>query len=277
VAQPTAPHDPKFLPLILPDAGEAGMLRPFFHYRRIGIAGRCPSQLFVYPSTDPDRRAGSFWLVAELFAALTSRNDPWVRERTRLLFDGAFNYVVATLGLERVRLADIGCGSARISIALCRAASAKYGTTFDLTLVDVVRTAKSIRTAFFRNLQAFGNLSFRHENFPDWIAKAVANGGCFDVAMMLRVCDVFNRFTIEALPRATVRAMLHGAGYRSTLSADVADPAKLIEAGSIYKIHHRLARSRHGDGTLLRQFSLSDYFKGIRQLWKVRRAARMKP
>ena len=102
VAQPTAPHDPKFLPLILPYATDAGILQPFFHYRRIGIIGKYPAQLFIYPSTDSDCRAGSFWLVAELFAALTSRTDPWVRERTRLLFDGAFGYLVATLGLERV-------------------------------------------------------------------------------------------------------------------------------------------------------------------------------
>ncbi|MGA2030922.1 MAG: hypothetical protein ABSG68_01590, partial [Thermoguttaceae bacterium] len=83
VALPKAPEDPKFLPLVCPPDSLAEDSRLFCHYRRIGILGGRRAQLFVYPPVDARDRSSSYRLIAELFASLTPKNDPWVQERIR--------------------------------------------------------------------------------------------------------------------------------------------------------------------------------------------------
>lgn len=164
VALPKAPEDPKFLPLICPSGSSPESSQLFCRYRRIGMLGHRRAQLFVYPPVDARYRSSSYRLIAELFASLTPKNDPWVHERVHLLFDGVFADLVAPLQGNRIQLLDVACGTARTTMGLCRKAFAKYGTSFDLTLVDVVRGARSVATTFYRHPRAFGNIVFRHES-----------------------------------------------------------------------------------------------------------------
>ncbi len=267
VAIPTLPEDPKFLPLICTSSRERVNCELFCHYRRIGIAEVKGAQLFLYPSVEADHRSSSFWLITELLAALTSKNDPWVQKRTRLLFDGAFAELAELWGQKRVQLLDVACGSARVTMGLCRKAFARFGTSFNMTLVDLLRGAASIATAFHRNPRIFRSVVFRHESFYEWIDKNAANESArFDLVLMLRICDVFGSFQIQELSHREASALIRREKGDSCLDIDVTSPAKLIEQNKIEKLHHRLWRSRYKGGMIFHQFSLSDYFLGIKAL-----------
>ena len=264
IALPKAPENPKFLPLICPPGGSPGSSDLFCHYRRIGISEGHQAELFVYPPTEARYRSSSYWLIGELFASLTPKNDPWVRLRTRLLFDGVFAELVAPLARRRIRLLDVACGSAKTTMALCRKAFAKYGTSFDLTLVDVVRGATSIANAFYRHPRVFDNVVFRHESFFDWIGKVSGDPSLhFDVVLMLRVCDVFGSFRIEELSWHEAAALLRRDRTGLRLDPDVTRTAKLLEENKLDRVQHRLWRSAFRRGTVFHQFSLSDYFGAI--------------
>jgi len=265
MALPKAPEDPKFLPLICPPRSSADSSRLFCHYRRIGILGGHRAQLFVYPPVDARDRSASYRLIAELFASLTPKNDPWVQERIRLLFDSVFAGLVAPLRGSRLQLLDVACGTARTTMGLCRKAFAKYGTSFDLTLVDVVRGAESIATTFYRHPRAFGNVVFRHESLFDWIdAISGSPANRFDLVLMLRICDVFGCFQIEELSCRQARALIRRERGQSSVDADTTDPARLIEENRLGKLHDRLWRSPFRNGMVFHQFSLSDYFRAVK-------------
>ena len=104
-------------------------------------------QLFVYPPAEVVNRPLSHALIGQLFACLTPRSDPWIRERSQSLFDGVFAPLVAGSASPRLHLLDMACGSAKVTMTLCRKASAAHRKLFDLTLVDVVRGSKSIANA----------------------------------------------------------------------------------------------------------------------------------
>jgi len=263
VALPKAPEAPKFLPLICLPSSPAYSARLFCHYRRIGILGGHRAQLFVYPPVDARDRSSSYRLIAELFASLTPRNDPWVQERIRLLFDGVFADLVAPLQDNRIQLLDVACGTARTTMGLCRRAFAKYGTSFDLTLVDVVRGARSIGTTFYRHPRAFGNIVFRHESLFEWIDGISGSPARFDLVLMLRICDVFSRFQIEELSCREARALIRRERGQSSVDSDTSDPARLIEENRLDKLHDRLWRSPFRNGMVFHQFSLSDYYRAI--------------
>jgi hypothetical protein len=182
-----------------------------------------------------------------------------------LLFDGVFADLVAPVQGKRIQLLDVACGTARTTMGLCRKAFAKYGTSFDLTLVDIVRGARSIATTVYRNPRAFGNVVFRHESLFDWIDGI---GGSmvsrFDLVLMLRICDVFSRFQIEALSCREARALIRRERGQSSVGMDTTQPARLIEENRLDRLHHRLWRSPFRNGMVFHQFSLSDYFRAIK-------------
>jgi hypothetical protein len=219
----------------------------------------------VYPPADARYRSSSYWLIAELFASLTSKSDPWVQERARLLFDGVFAELVAPLEGNRIRLLDMACGSAKTTMALSRKAFAKYGTSFDLTLIDVVRGAASIATAFHRNPWVFGNVLFRHESLFDWIDKVGSSSSChFDLVLMLRICDVFSRFQIEEVSYREARTLIRRERDKFSVDMSMIHPARLIEENRLDGLHHRLWRTPFRNGMIFHQFSLSDYFGAIK-------------
>ena len=98
-----------------------------------------------------------------------------------------FAPLVARSASPRLHLLDMACGSAKITMTLCRKASAVHQKSFDLTLVDVVRGNKSIANAFYRNPRVFGNVVFRRESMFDWVDKNADNPNMrFDVALLLQ-------------------------------------------------------------------------------------------
>ena len=169
LANPHAPENPKYLPLICPcgTSPEANSL--YWHYRRIPLMRTDGIQLFVYPPAEVCNRPLSHALIGQLFACLTPRNDPWIRERSQSLYDGVFASLVARSASPRLHLLDMACGSAKITMTLCRKAFAAHRRSFDLTLVDVVRGNKAIANAFYRNPRVFGNVVFRRESLFEWV------------------------------------------------------------------------------------------------------------
>jgi hypothetical protein len=85
----------------------------------------------------------------------------------------------------------------------------------------------------------------------------------FDMALMLRICDVFSSFHIETVPFHEVSGMYRRKENDCPLETDVLQPGKLMGDQRLNKIDHSIKRLTIRGGTAFRQFSLSDYFKAI--------------
>jgi hypothetical protein len=264
LARPDAPENPKYLPLTCPYGHTPETEVLYWHYRRIPLMRTGGVQLFVYPPTEVCNRPLSHALIGQLFACLTPRSDPWIRERSQSLYDGVFASLVARSRSPRLRLLDMACGTAKITMTLCRKAFADHHKSFDLTLVDVIRGNRSIANAFYRNPKVFGNVLFRRDSLFEWVDKNSDESRMrFDVALLLRACDLFSRFSIERLSYREANALIAQDKTCHVLDAQALRPAKLIESNDVSKIEHGIGRFTVKNGWSFRQFSLSDYFKAI--------------
>ena len=264
LARPHAPENPKYLPLICPCGNSPGAGALYWHYRRISLVRTGGIQLFVYPPAEVCNRPLSHALIGQLFACLTSRSDPWIRERSQSLFEGVFAPLVARSTSPRLHLLDMACGSAKITMTLCRKAFAAHRKSFDLTLVDVVRRSNSIANAFYRNPRVFGNVVFRRESLFDWVDKNAGRPQMrFDVALLLRACNLFSRFSIETMSYREANALIGENTTCDPLDPQVLRPVELIQDNSLGRIQHGMGRFTFKNGWVFRQFSSSDYFKAI--------------
>ena len=158
----------------------------------------------------------------------------------------------------------LACGSAKVTMTLCKRAFARGGKPFDLTLVDVVRGSKSIANTFFRNIRVFGNIIFRHGDRFDWVDRAAADTpNRFDIAPMLRICNVFSDFHIDRMSLGVVNRILRQKGAGDLVDTTVLQPDSLIEENRTSEIQHSLRRLELPQGTAFAQFSLSSYFRAI--------------
>jgi hypothetical protein len=263
LAQPNSKDDPKYLPLICPLAPSTEPSQLYCHYRRIPIAGTRGIQLFVYPPVAAKDRPLSYSLMGQVFSSLTLKSDPWVHERSCALFR-VFGKLTAHVPVDRIHLLDLACGSAKITMTLCKKAFARAGKPFDLTLVDVVRGSRSIANTFFRNLRVFGNVLFHREDLFDWVSRATTGTPeRFDIALMLRICDVFSRFHIERMSLDEVNCILRKKGVVDLVDVTVLQPDRLIEENRVNEIQHSLRRIELPQGATFAQFSLSSYFQVI--------------
>ena len=264
VARPGAPENPKYLPLICPCGDLPGPGALYWHYRRVPLMRTNGIQLFVYPPAEVGDRPLSHALIGRLFACLTPRSDPWIRERSQSLFDGVFSELVARSTSPRLPLLDMACGSAKITMTLCRKGYAAHRKSFDLTLVDVVRGSKPIANAFYRNPRVFSNVVFRRESMFDWVDKNADNPKThFDVALLLRACNLFSRFSIEKVAYCEANAMVGQDTSCEPVDSQVLRPADLIESNTLGRIQHGMGRFIFKNGRAFRQFSSSDYFKAM--------------
>ena len=264
LARPDAPENPKYLPLICPCGNLPGAEALYWHYRRIPLMRTDGIQLFVYPPAEVCNRPLSHALIGQLFACLTPRSDPWIRERSQSLYEGVFASLVARSASPRLHLLDMACGTAKITMTLCRKAFAAHRKSFDLTLVDVVRGNRSIANAFYRNPRVFGNVVFRRESLFDWVDKNAGKPQMrFDVALLLRACDLFSRFSIEKMSYREANALIGQDKTCDRLDSQVLRPAELIESNNLGRIEHGIGRFIFKNGWTFRQFSLSDYFKAM--------------
>jgi hypothetical protein len=149
-------------------------------------------------------------------------------------------------------------------MTLCRKASAAHRKLFDLTLVDVVRGSKSIANAFYRNPRVFGNVVFRRESLFDWVDKNAGNPQMrFDVALLLRACNLFSHFSIEKIAYSEPNALIGQDTGCGPLDSQVLHPAELIENNRLGELQHGIGRFIFKNGWVFRQFSPSDCFKAI--------------
>lgn len=264
IAQPKVFDDPKLLPLICPVGTREEGAALYHHYRRISLANASSTQLFVYPAVSPCRQSAAHSLIGRLFRCLTRTDDPWIRKRSEVLFDSVFDRLVDNCPTDQIQLLDMACGSARLTIELCKRASDLRKKAFDLTLVDVVRRSKSLPQVFYQNPSTFHSLVFRRESLFDWMDKHSDSAlPRFDIVLMLRVLDLFSRFDIEKLNRYEIAMLVRRDRESIVFGADVLSPAELIELGMQNRIQHTTKRTRLRRGSMFYQLSLSDYFKAI--------------
>ena len=85
----------------------------------------------------------------------------------------------------------------------------------------------------------------------------------FDVALLLRACDLFSRFSIEEISHREANSLIGQDAACDPLDSQVLRPAELIENNRLGKIQHGIGRFIFKNGWGFRQFSSSDYFKAI--------------
>jgi hypothetical protein len=249
LANPRGPENPKYLPLVCPYTAAPDANALYWHYRRIPLVRTDGIQLFVYPPARVGNRPLSHALIGQLFACLTPRSDPWVRERSHSLFDGVFASLVARKTSPRLHLLDMACGSAKVTMTLCRKAFAAHQKSFDLTLVDVVRGNRAIANTFYRNSRVFGNVLFRRENMFEWLEENSDNPEMhFDVALLLLACNLFSQFSIAEMPLREVNAVITHDSTCDPVDSQTLRPAELIESNRLSKIQHGIGRFVFKDG-----------------------------
>ncbi|MBN2473311.1 MAG: hypothetical protein JXB62_01785 [Pirellulales bacterium] len=264
LALPNTQHNPKYLPLICPFDDNAATGGLYCHYRRISLDNSGNIQLFVYPPVEPPHNSPNYVLIRRLFRAFTVKNDPWVEKRSGTLFDCVLDKVLGDYRADQIRLVDMACGSARLTVELCRKAFNRHRKSFDLTLVDVVRPNKSLAQVFYRNPLIFDRLVFRQDSLFDWVEDSSTDQAAhFDIVLMLRVLDVFSHFHIETLSRHEMMMLVRRDREDIVLDEDVLDPSKLIESAKHDRIQHTTKKTRLRRGSMFYQFSLSDYFKAM--------------
>jgi len=234
LAQPNAFDDPKFLPLICPFSSDWRIGRLFGHYRRISIADADDVQLFLYPPVVPFCQPGSYALIGRLFRSLTIKNDPWVEKRSKTLFDCVFEKLLADCDHSEVQILDAACGSARVTVDVCKMAYARHHKTFDLMFLDVVSSNRSLAEIFYRNPSVFRTIVFRRGNLFEWVDH---NSG--DSSL-----DVFSRFRIESLSPHEAAMLIRRDRHNTAFDSSVLDPTRLIESNMHHKIQHSIKRTR---------------------------------
>lgn len=264
VAAPDAPDNPKYLPLICPSVDCSKPATLYHHYRRISLGGVNGTQLFVYPPIGNRDCESSYSLLAQFFQCLTPRTDPWIRERSQSLYAGVFAPLVAASTPQRLKLLDVACGSAMITMRLCKKTFATHHKSFDLTLVDVAQGNKAIANVFYRNLHAFGNVVYRRENLFRWLDRcSVDSQAHFDIALLLRICDIFSRFSIQNMSYDKAESLIRQNSSRCDVGVAVLHPERLIACNRLDDIQHGVGRFAFNGGSAFRQFSLSEYFRAI--------------
>ncbi len=133
-----------------------------------------------------------------------------------------------------------------------------------MTLVDVVRGSNSIANSFYRNPKVFGNVVFHRDNLFDWVDNNAGRPQIrFDVTLLLRACNLFSRFSIEAMSYCEANALIGQETRCDPLDIEVLRPVELIQDNSLGRIQHGIGRFPFKNGRVFRQFSASDYFKAL--------------
>ena len=265
LVQPKAFDDPKFLPLICPYRNDSVATLLYSHYRRISFEDASNIQLFIYPPVGPQRKSGSHSLIGRLFKSLTSKNDPWVEERSETLFNSVFGKLFKDSEKDELQMLDLAYGSARVTVDLCKKAHAHHKKAFHLTLIDVVRSNKSLAKVFYRNPSMLRRLVFHQDSLFDWVENHSENATFrFDLVLLLRVLDVFSSFQIEPLSRFEALMLIQRDRHNIIFDENTINPSTLIDSGMQHRIQHTIKKTRLRKGSMFYQFSLSDYFKAMR-------------
>ena len=266
ISHPNARHDPKFLPLVCPFI-ETGKPRQYCHYRRISIANDSNAQLFVYPPVDNSFQSKSHSLISKFFKSLTPKSDPWIRERTNFLYTSVFGRLVQNCQASQIRLLDVGCGSGQVTVGLCKKAFHNQQKSFGITLIDVVERNKNLAKVFYRNPQVFRELIFRQSGLGEWLDGQInEQGSPYDIALMLRVLDLFSLFRIEPITQSEIKASLNRKHRNIILNGIAKNPAELICNGRHREIQHTIKKIALRQGDMFWQISLSDYFMAMSKI-----------
>ena len=136
-----------------------------------------------------------------------------------------------------------------------------------LTLIDVVERNKSLAKVFYRSPQVFRELIFRQSGLLEWLDDQINEQHFrYDIALMLRVLDLFSHFRIEPITQSEIKASLNRKHKNIILNGVVKNPAELICNGRHREIQHTIKKIALRQGDMFWQISLSDYFMAMSKI-----------
>lgn len=140
--------------------------------------------------------------------------------------------------------------------------------TFFSNQNDEVRQRRDFsQTLFYRNPQVFRDLIFRQSGLLEWLDGQInEQRSPYDIALMLRVLDLFSHFRIEPITQSEIKASLNRKHRNIILYGIAKNPAELICNGRHREIQHTIKKIALRQGDMFWQISLSDYFMAMSKI-----------
>ena len=284
---PQAYEDPKFLPLIAAFDPCDQTYRLFYHYRQLSAGKRGGLRLLVYPPVDAAVRPEAFCCVHSFSAGLSRKQDTRAGKRAMRICDLAVGRILeqhaetsARGGESGLRIADLGAGSGDLTRCIVERLATRFpsvieGWRLELTMVDVGsqnHRRHARHWPFFRKLSA---LRYRRSDYVSWIESQELTHQesdrrrPYDVMLLCQLLNNGSDFLVNWIDYYCQARKLSGGAlsyhqwkngaYLPHMALDQrADrTADLIVSNAVF-------RSRQG--TVYRQLSLTDYFRGLYSL-----------
>jgi len=284
---PQAYDDPKFLPLITAFDPSDPSCHLYYHYRQFSAGKRVGFRLLLYPPAAVDARPEAFRCIHSLAAGLSRKQDTRASKRSTRICDLAVGPFLERLAQssawnseKEIRIVDLGAGSGDLTRGIVESLATRFPTVTEgrrlaLTMVDVgfQNQRRHVRHwPFFRKLSAF---RCRRSDYISWINsqeptnQETSDQKLYDVVLLCRLLNNASQFAVDWVDDYYQVRKLSGGGLSYQLWKEgvylphiALDPVALCAANLISS--NASFRSRRG--TVFRQLSLTDYFRGLHYL-----------
>ena len=267
----SAPPTPRHVPLAWP----AGAPGPYYHYRQILLDSATNMRMALMPALSPDRRLSSFGAIDCVTRALRPKPDPYWRPRSRVLAERVLVPLLSAMNSRRpgrkqpgrMALLDLGAGTGHVVARawrwLCELDPAVRSTHIGMHFVDACEPSADRSCGLVRAPRDFAYVDWTAGDYRELLDR---DGWCrrhndVDIALLCKVLGNASTFCIEpmgasdsgretpdtrCLPHRGLAPRRQPSGMRLLSARPVPQPAR--------------------GGTLLPQFSLSDYFAAIKSM-----------
>ncbi|MEE9296998.1 MAG: class I SAM-dependent methyltransferase [Phycisphaerae bacterium] len=259
------PPTPRHVPLVLPLGADA----PFYHYRQIRLEKNSGTTLLLCPSVELSDRSKSFGPIDRLTRLISRKPDPYWKPRSRLLA----RRVLAPLfrmwrpprqpqqRLSELTILDLGAGTGHLAATawryLCRSFPPSRRPRVAIHFVDASGPSFGRSFGVTREADDIAHVEWTKADYrallddDNWLG---ANGP-FDWVFLCRLLDNASNFIVEQIEVLDDRTA--GDSFRCKPHWCLA-PRR--QPHGISELAVRTARRNTLSGTLMPQFSLSDYF-----------------
>ena len=262
------PPTPKHVPLVLP----AVRRTPYYCYRQFSLGAHGDNRLLVFPSTDLCNRSMSFNTIDRLARLLSDKPDPYHRPRSSLLarrvLKPLFRHWVQTNKRDKLKnelsVLDVGAGTGHLSAKAVRhvleTIPSARSTTVGIHFVDTSGPTPGRSFGLSRGTADVSYVEWTQADYRQLLDddQWLRSNALFDWVFLCRLLDNTSNFTIEPVqelvtdPRGTTHECLpHGCLAPSRQPAGVR------------RLAVRTVRRIVSGGTVMPQFSLSDYFRAM--------------
>ena len=252
---------PKHVPLIQPLECSTA----FHYYRQISLRRFASSQFFVCPAINLKDRIASFGALNTLRHQIASKPDPYWRPRAAVLVGRVIKHLLRarkqTTKSKILRIMDIGAGTGHFCLSVWKEFQRTTPNTkrlkAEIHLIDL--SYQSNTRLGFRKPASIKEIEWTAGDYRRlldddlWLVR----NGAFDWILMCRLLDNISSYSIESIAS-------------DALARAHCSPVRCLEPSTgrsgLEELQVQRVKRRDGGGTVMPQYSLCDYFEGLRIL-----------